>query len=259
MADFRVNKELEKYANSILAYFSDELLSYDNYEDFVTELDYAIMDDDVIDIPEIDREDSFKLAQNMAEYEGSDIDDSMDGDWDSGMASAGWGTDEDYGLFDGVIKDTNEIIHLLDESNASRKAKKLGLIHVGFGNYAAEQGASAKYKTVNGKLSKVGGTKPKKQKVRATPTTTAKKTEEPKKKKAQSGIQDLRRVSGEKFTYEYEKDGRKYKFTLNKRERKELAGKTSLMSIVIARQKKREEKEKSKQFKKGMKLSPKKK
>lgn len=25
----------------------------------------------------------------------------MDGDWDSGMASAGWGTDEDYGDFDG--------------------------------------------------------------------------------------------------------------------------------------------------------------
>lgn len=23
----------------------------------------------------------------------------MDGDWDSGMASAGWGTDEEYGYF----------------------------------------------------------------------------------------------------------------------------------------------------------------
>jgi hypothetical protein len=28
-----------------------------------------------------------------------EFDDSMDGDWDSGMASAGWGTDEDYGYF----------------------------------------------------------------------------------------------------------------------------------------------------------------
>ena len=27
----------------------------------------------------------------------SDFDDSMDGDFDSGMASAGYGTDEDYG------------------------------------------------------------------------------------------------------------------------------------------------------------------
>ena len=29
-----------------------------------------------------------------------DYDDSMDGDWDSAMASAGFGTDEDYGIFD---------------------------------------------------------------------------------------------------------------------------------------------------------------
>lgn len=30
-----------------------------------------------------------------------DYDDSMDGDHDSAMASAGWGTDEDYGYFGG--------------------------------------------------------------------------------------------------------------------------------------------------------------
>jgi hypothetical protein len=28
-----------------------------------------------------------------------DCDDSMDGDWDSGMRDAGWGTDEDYGYY----------------------------------------------------------------------------------------------------------------------------------------------------------------
>ena len=28
-----------------------------------------------------------------------DWDDEMDGDWDSGMESAGWGTDEDYGYY----------------------------------------------------------------------------------------------------------------------------------------------------------------
>ena len=32
-------------------------------------------------------------------YDDGDYDDSMDGDWDSGMASAGWGTDEDYGCY----------------------------------------------------------------------------------------------------------------------------------------------------------------
>lgn len=30
---------------------------------------------------------------------GDNYDDSMDGDWDSGMASAGCGTDESYGYF----------------------------------------------------------------------------------------------------------------------------------------------------------------
>ena len=29
-----------------------------------------------------------------------DYDDSMDGDHDSAMASTGWGTDEDYGIYD---------------------------------------------------------------------------------------------------------------------------------------------------------------
>lgn len=29
-----------------------------------------------------------------------DYDDSMDGDHESGLASAGWGTDEDYGLYE---------------------------------------------------------------------------------------------------------------------------------------------------------------
>ncbi len=31
------------------------------------------------------------------EVDAADYDDSMDGDWDSAMASAGFGTDEDYG------------------------------------------------------------------------------------------------------------------------------------------------------------------
>ena len=33
----------------------------------------------------------------LIEDEDSDFEDSMDGDFDSGMASAGYGTDEDYG------------------------------------------------------------------------------------------------------------------------------------------------------------------
>lgn len=34
------------------------------------------------------------------EVDGSDYDDSMDGDFDSAMASAGYGMDEDYGSYD---------------------------------------------------------------------------------------------------------------------------------------------------------------
>lgn len=48
--------------------------NYDDYNDFYGEnLDYSDYNDD------------------------RDLDDSMDGDHDSAMTSAGWGTDEDYG------------------------------------------------------------------------------------------------------------------------------------------------------------------
>ena len=36
---------------------------------------------------------------NIKEYMMEDYDDSMDGDFDSAMASAGYGTDEDYGCY----------------------------------------------------------------------------------------------------------------------------------------------------------------
>jgi hypothetical protein len=38
---------------------------------------------------------------NIKEYMMEDYDDSMDGDFDSAMASAGYGTDEDYGCYTG--------------------------------------------------------------------------------------------------------------------------------------------------------------
>ena len=43
----------------------------------------------------------FEDAEEFGYYEDCDrYDDSMDGDFDSAMASAGFGTDEDYGLYD---------------------------------------------------------------------------------------------------------------------------------------------------------------
>jgi monoamine oxidase len=41
-----------------------------------------------------------KVVIPMDEVWNEDYDESMDGDWDSAMASAGFGTDEDYGIFD---------------------------------------------------------------------------------------------------------------------------------------------------------------
>ena len=44
----------------------------------------------------INREDVELIADEMVEQE---YDESMDGDFDSAMASAGYGTDEDYGYY----------------------------------------------------------------------------------------------------------------------------------------------------------------
>jgi len=39
------------------------------------------------------------VAEVVKDYEEDNYDDSMDGDFDSAMASAGFGTDEDYGYY----------------------------------------------------------------------------------------------------------------------------------------------------------------
>jgi len=62
-------------------------MNYDDYNDFYGEsLDYDDYNDDIENSGELDWE--------------NDYDDSMDGDHDSAMTSAGWGTDEDYGYYD---------------------------------------------------------------------------------------------------------------------------------------------------------------
>ena len=46
-------------------------------------------------------EDDMEIDDHEDEFDEFDdyYDDSMDGDHDSGMTSAGWGTDEDYGYY----------------------------------------------------------------------------------------------------------------------------------------------------------------
>lgn len=41
-----------------------------------------------------------QVLDAIENYVESDMDDSMDGDFDSAMASAGFGTDEDYGYYE---------------------------------------------------------------------------------------------------------------------------------------------------------------
>lgn len=52
------------------------------------------------DDADFDYDHSFEDAED-AWLDDADFDDPMDGDFDSGMASAGFGTDEDYGYFGG--------------------------------------------------------------------------------------------------------------------------------------------------------------
>jgi len=66
------------YEDDDMSYVGDEEDSnYDDYNDFYDE------DDNSGEVDWVDE----------------DIDDSMDGDHESGLASCGWGTDEDYGYY----------------------------------------------------------------------------------------------------------------------------------------------------------------
>jgi hypothetical protein len=56
---------------------------------------YGVSVNDVLNIKENMMESNF---ENM-DIELEDYDDSMDGDFDTAMASAGYGTDEDYGYY----------------------------------------------------------------------------------------------------------------------------------------------------------------
>ncbi len=69
-------------------------LNYNDYNDFHDGVDaddrtndYWASDDD------LNRDDFNDFTDE------DDYDDSMDGDHESGLASAGWGTDEDYGFY----------------------------------------------------------------------------------------------------------------------------------------------------------------
>jgi|688.fasta_scaffold24417_5 hypothetical protein len=74
--------------------YMDNDTNYDDYNDFHDEDDRKNhFDDFEDDSPEFDPEHSCEEDDNDS------YDDSMDGDHDSAMESAGWGLDEDYGFY----------------------------------------------------------------------------------------------------------------------------------------------------------------
>lgn len=66
----------------------DQIMSHDEFDDMSEFTLYPYVHD------EIDPDMLEEAWDDCEEY-----DDSMDGDWDSGMESVGWGTDEDYGYY----------------------------------------------------------------------------------------------------------------------------------------------------------------
>ncbi len=79
------------------SYEDDEMAyNYDDYEAFYGE-------DSASYHPDADHEIASQFDEEEEENEdeewSDDYDDSMDGDHESGLASAGWGTDEDYGYY----------------------------------------------------------------------------------------------------------------------------------------------------------------
>lgn len=273
-----MSNKIQDYVDIIIEYLYEIGENpYADYSMFNNDYKEMVKDGTIAEIPEPYRRQAYKIAEkkfsdryssgNSRSYFDNydDIDDDVYNTNDSGMEYIYDKYKNNESLsrnliinkmeMESLIKDTNEMITRLSESLASKKAKKLGLVHIGFGNYASEPGAKAEYKTINGKLRAMSGADApervdytQKDKPKNKDIDDASKS---KKKYKDHTIKNVRRVSGEKYTYEFEKDGRTFKFTLNKKERKELKGKGSIMMIIKNRLKVKELNKKAKQFSKG--------
>lgn len=70
--------------------------SFDRFDDMAERTIWPWIDDANYD----DHDDFYGESADYSDYnDDEDYDDSMDGDHDSAMESAGWGTDEDYGYY----------------------------------------------------------------------------------------------------------------------------------------------------------------
>ena len=70
--------------------------SFDRFDDMAERTIYPWIDDNYDD-----HDDFYGESADYSDYNDDDdyYDDSMDGDHDSAMESAGWGTDENYGYY----------------------------------------------------------------------------------------------------------------------------------------------------------------
>jgi len=125
-----------------------------------------------------------------------------------------------------VLEESQYVIDILNESIASEKAKRLGLVHLGFGNYGPKKGGSATMRSSDGKLVKLG-----------------KKVKKAVIKK-DTGITNIKKVSGSDniFTYKYNNNDRK--ILLTKTEYKEFVDKSSTLKQIIERRIELEKKKK---------------
>ena len=88
----------------------EDNVNYNDYNDFYDDADQK-MERNWDDVSADDLEDNWDEDDEEAEDDWDDsIDDSMDGDHESALASAGWGTDEDYGYY-GEDVDYREDFH----------------------------------------------------------------------------------------------------------------------------------------------------
>lgn len=78
----------------------DPTRDYDDFDMMAEQTIWPWIDDE-----SHDRDDANYDDYNDFHDEDDSLDESMDGDHDSAMESAGWGTDEDYGYFGGDYDD----------------------------------------------------------------------------------------------------------------------------------------------------------
>jgi len=144
-----------------------------------------------------------------------------------------------------IESEVYSVMHDIDESDASEEAKKLNLVHLGFGNYAQKIGGAITHKTIDGRLVYVGAREPAKD-----PKMIKKTGEEPpdqsdigledpdgiaKKARIQkAGVTDIELVDESEQIYTFRYNGKPGRIKLSKEELEQLKVE-NIVHIIEAR------------------------